>query len=51
MLARDVFHIGAQYERFLRGVDATGPSSPRPEELTENDEPKPVLHFKETLFG
>lgn len=43
MPARDVFHIGALYERFLPSLDATGPSSPRPEEMTEDDEPRRVL--------
>jgi hypothetical protein len=50
MLARDVFHIAALYERFLRGVETTGHTQTRPEEL-KGDEPAPVLLFADSLFG
>jgi hypothetical protein len=54
MLARDVFHIAALYEKFLRSspeiATATGESKPAAEELDGNDEPRKVLVFKESLF-
>jgi hypothetical protein len=54
MLARDVFHIAKLYELFLRSSQtvqqATGMSKPMPEEVDQNDDPRPVLVFSESLF-
>jgi hypothetical protein len=55
MLARDVFHIAALYEKFLRSspdvAAATGECKPADEEIERNDEPRPILVFKSSLFG
>jgi hypothetical protein len=54
MLARDVYHIAVLYEKFLRlsqtVQQATGTAKPTPEERDENDDPRPVLVFNESLF-
>ncbi len=54
MLARDAFHIAKLYETFLRSASAveqvTGTSTPTPEELDQNDEPRSVLAFTNSLF-
>jgi hypothetical protein len=53
MLARDISHIATLYITFLRGANApqtTGTVNPQPEELNEENEPRPVLPFSEWLF-
>jgi hypothetical protein len=55
MFARDCWHMAMLYKQYLGKPDtqvatATGPSSPAPEELDQQDEPVPMLPFKETLF-
>jgi hypothetical protein len=53
MLARDVSHIAALYQVFLRGLpedEKVGRSTPLPEELTPQEESRPVLAFGEWLF-
>jgi hypothetical protein len=53
MLARDLLHIAALYQTFQRSGEREAPagaSAPAPEELTEQDEPRPVLPFSEWLF-
>jgi hypothetical protein len=55
MLARDVFHIAALYEKFLRSSPeiaiVTAESKPAAEEIDSNDEPRKVLVFKDSLFA
>ena len=55
MLARDVFHIAALYETFLRSSQhvqgASGAVHETPEEVDEHSEPRPVLVFQQSLFG
>lgn len=53
MITRDIFHIAALYETFLCGMleeNKSGASELSPEELTDQDEPSPVLPFAEWLF-
>jgi hypothetical protein len=53
LLSRDFYHVAALYERIVRKDEvahATGPVEPKPEELTADDEPKPVVPFQEWLF-
>ena len=54
MLARDVFHIAALYETFLRSSlvvqNATGAVTEVPEEVNQEGEAQPVLLFQESLF-
>lgn len=53
MLARDFWHMAMLYRTFIMSssvTEATGPIRPAPEEITENDQPIPVLPFKTTLF-
>jgi tetrahydromethanopterin S-methyltransferase subunit B len=54
MLARDVYHIASLYCTFFTSspavADATGPVRPAAEELDRNDEPKPTMLFKSSLF-
>jgi len=54
MLAADICHIALLYETFLRSSNiantATGPRSPAPEEVTAENEPRPPLVFRRSLF-
>jgi len=54
MLARDVLHIAALYETFLRGSQlfqgATGARQETPEEVDRKGEARCVLVFQEALF-
>ena len=54
MLARDVFHIAALYETFLRSSPlvqgATGAIHETPEEVDRQGEPHPALVFQHSLF-
>jgi hypothetical protein len=53
MMARDFLHIAALYESFLGGAELPKPvvpAKPVPEELTAEDEPMPVVPFREWLF-
>lgn len=55
MLARDVFHIAALYETFLRSSQlvqgATGAIKETPEEVDRQGEPRSVLVIQESLFA
>ncbi len=55
MLARDMHHIAALYETFLRSSqhvqDATGAVHETPEEVDRQGEPRAVLVFQQSLFG
>jgi hypothetical protein len=55
MLTRDMFHIAALYETFLRSSqhvkDATGAVHETPEEVDRQGEPRSVLVFQQSLFG
>jgi hypothetical protein len=55
MLARDVFHMAALYETFLRYSPlvqgATGTVNETPEEVDQQGEPRPVLIFQQSLFS
>ena len=55
MLARDVFHIAALYETFLRSSQVvqgvTGAVHETPEEVDRQSEPRPVLVFQQSLFS
>jgi hypothetical protein len=55
MLARDVFHIAALYQKFLQCspeiATATGESKRAAEEIDSNDEPRSILVFSQSLFG
>jgi hypothetical protein len=54
MIARDVFHVGMLYLTLLRSSpavqDATGTHELAPEELDKDENPRPALVFKESLF-
>jgi len=54
MLARDVFHIAALYETFLRMSpavqNATGAVTQAPPEVDRDGEPSPPLVFHQSLF-
>jgi hypothetical protein len=53
MLARDFMHIALLYRTFLLSspkAETIGPIRPAPEEIAEDQRPKPVLSFKQTLF-
>jgi hypothetical protein len=54
MLARDMFHIAALYQTFLRSSqqvkDATGAVHETPEEVDRQGEARPALVFQESLF-
>jgi hypothetical protein len=54
MLARDVYHIAALYETFLRSSQhvqsATGAIREMPEEVDRRGESRPVLVFQQSLF-
>jgi len=54
MLAADICHIALLYETFLRSsnivTQATGPHTPVPEEVTGDNETRPVLVFRQSLF-
>lgn len=55
MIARDMFHIAALYETFLRSSQyvkgASGALTETPEEIDRQGEPRPVLVFQQSLFG
>jgi hypothetical protein len=54
MLARDMFHIAALYETFLRSSplvqDTTGTIRETPEEVDRSGEMRSVLIFRQSLF-
>jgi hypothetical protein len=54
MLARDVFHIAALYETFIRGSQlvqgATGARQETPEEVDQKGNARRALVFREALF-
>jgi hypothetical protein len=54
MIARDVFHMGALYESFLRSSKivgaATGSSRETPEEIDQQGAARSVLVFQDSLF-
>ena len=55
MLPRDMFHIAALYETFLRSSQqvqgVTGATNEMPEEVDRQGDPRPVLVFQQSLFG
>ncbi len=53
MLSRDLIHIAMLYEEFLRSLpedQKVGRPRSVPEELTTQEEPRPVLTFSQWLF-
>jgi hypothetical protein len=53
MFARDLYHVAALYDRFLRSPDApqtTGVAMLKEEEVTKDDEVRPIIAFAEFLF-